>query len=736
MRKEIGNSGTPERPSASRRDFLQTLIVAASSAGLAAAGCQPTQTMTTTDVPVDPTPPTPAPYGDGKIFFPQSVASGDPKLDSVVLWTRARDIAGFDVALRLQVATDSEFKTVVVDAKDLVARAVFDGALRVKVTGLTPRTRYYYRFLYTKSGTTLTSQVGRTRTAAAATVNTDVKFAVASCQDFAGRYYNSWARLAQLDEDLDFVLFIGDYIYETGDAPAVVAADPARQVKIQDPANALNLGTNRLAANNQNQYRALYQQFRGDEMLQRVHELYPFVCIWDDHEYSNDCWGATATYFNGRSSEVNPERRLAAERAYFEYMPIDDGAVAGQASALETADKSLYPNTKLWRELRFGTRLHLLLTDTRSYRPDHLIPEDGFPGKVVIDRNALAAAGVYALFDSDSFSCVNIDQAVYASQKAALTTIVAALAAQAGLTQTLAQQRAAQWVTGDLSLLYVNNLLTAASQSALVISPVGKDRGVAFVHMGKQQLMDSFGSRFLVVKGTFDLYAAIQYALSAKASENIFGDAQEAWLRSTLSTSTATWKVTASSISLTSGVFDMTAVQGLPVTLQQKFYYGLDQWDGFSNKRRELLSYIQSSNIANTMFIAGDIHAGFLSKYGTGAVAGAVVTTPAISSSTLQATVREAVLSQGFMTGTPAYAKLVTNLPATLAEGEPNLIYSAAGSNGFTIIALGSSDAQISYHTLPESEVSQKQYSASAAALAAKFTVKTFKLAAGVLTAV
>ena len=72
----------------------------------------------------------------------------------------------------------------------------------------------------------------------------------------------------------------------------------------------------------------------------------------------------------------------------------------------------------------------------------------------------------------------------------------------------------------------VNNLLNAASQSALVISPVGKDRGVAFVHMGKQQLMDSFGSRFLVVKGTFDLYAAIQYALSAKASENVFGDTQ------------------------------------------------------------------------------------------------------------------------------------------------------------------------------------------------------------------
>lgn len=97
MRKEIGNSGTPERPSASRRDFLQTLIVAASSAGLATAGCQPSQTMTTTDVPVDPTPPAPAPYGDGKIFFPQSVASGDPKPDSVVLWTRARDIAGFNI---------------------------------------------------------------------------------------------------------------------------------------------------------------------------------------------------------------------------------------------------------------------------------------------------------------------------------------------------------------------------------------------------------------------------------------------------------------------------------------------------------------------------------------------------------------------------------------------------------------------------------------------------------------
>ena len=82
------------------------------------------------------------------------------------------------------------------------------------MTNLQPRTRYYYRFILEKDGQRLGSPVGRTRTAPASGTDAPVRFVVANCQDFRGRYYNSWQRLLQLDEDLDFVVFLGDYIYE------------------------------------------------------------------------------------------------------------------------------------------------------------------------------------------------------------------------------------------------------------------------------------------------------------------------------------------------------------------------------------------------------------------------------------------------------------------------------------------------------------------------------------------
>ena len=47
-------------------------------------------------------------------YFPQSVASGDPKSDSVTLWTRVYDKnASGDLVVKLEVATDSAFKNIV-----------------------------------------------------------------------------------------------------------------------------------------------------------------------------------------------------------------------------------------------------------------------------------------------------------------------------------------------------------------------------------------------------------------------------------------------------------------------------------------------------------------------------------------------------------------------------------------------------------------------------------------------
>ena len=214
-----------------------------------------------------------------------------------------------------------------------------------------------------------------------------MRFAFGGCEDALGRYYNSYWSL--LNQPLDFVAFIGDYIYETSGDPSFQNT-PGRGLTFTDTAGAIRRGSGAgtfYAAASMSNYRELYRFYRSDPVLQSVYERFPFVHIWDDHEYSDDCWGATATYTNGLRNEFNVQRRRNAEHVFFEYIGIDDGSLAG--GALDPAAKPVYPDARIYRDFRFGANLHLLLTDYRSFRPDHLISEDAFPGTVAVDRGAL-----------------------------------------------------------------------------------------------------------------------------------------------------------------------------------------------------------------------------------------------------------------------------------------------------------------------------------------------------------
>ncbi|HLM52583.1 MAG TPA: PhoD-like phosphatase N-terminal domain-containing protein, partial [Pseudoxanthomonas sp.] len=115
--------------------------------------------------------------------FPQSVASGDPRPDRVLLWTR---LAGGPTPLRLQVSTDEGFGRVDVD-RLLQAPADSDGCVRVRVTGLAPGTTYFYRFV-ADDGNARSSPTGRTRTAPAPDAAAPLRFAFLRCQDYGGRW--------------------------------------------------------------------------------------------------------------------------------------------------------------------------------------------------------------------------------------------------------------------------------------------------------------------------------------------------------------------------------------------------------------------------------------------------------------------------------------------------------------------------------------------------------------------
>ncbi|NOK14027.1 metallophosphatase [Corallococcus exercitus] len=698
-----------------RRTFLQAVVAVAATTTF---GCSDDDTT-------EPS--------DGSPYFPQSLASGDPRPDSVVLWVRVEDTAraGDDLPLRLEVSNAEDFKTLVLDKTDLTARAEHDHAVKVKVTGLSARTTYYYRFSYEKDGQRHTTRVGRTRTAPAAGDDVPVKFVFASCQDFIGRYYNAWQRLLQLDADLDFVVFLGDYVYETTGDTSFQSDGGGRAVRFSAPEEALPQGsgvTAFLAANSLSNYRDLYKNVRTDRQLQAVHERYPFIITWDDHEFSDDCWQDVATYEDGKRDEQQRDRKLNAEQAFLEYIPLD--TVQSPEGAIDVAQEPRFPNSRIYRDFEYGKHLKLLVTDYRSYRPDHLIPEDAYPGGVVLDQTLLGAAlqgqpeAVKQTFQTDTFAYVNIDDAAYAAQKQVLQGVYLSQAKAAGLSDAEAAQKAGKWVAGPVALYYVNQVL-AAVKKELVIPPADKPRGLAYAHMGKAALFNIQGSRYVVVKDTFDLFAAVKYQLTAGKSEDVFGKDQEAWFQQTLTTAQNTWKMVVSSTSLSALIWDFRQQADISdPTLRQRFYFSVDQWDGFPTKKKVMLNTLKAQGVQNTLFISGDIHASFASvEEGV-----PTLTAPGITSGSIKSLASLALIGAGYATGAPVYQHAVTEMEKTLMASNPGLRFADADSHGFVMVEVKADETLATFHLIPAAEVAKDYSKRADGELEAKFTTHTFRV--------
>jgi len=483
------------------------------------------------------------------------------------------------------------------------------------------------------------------------------------------------------------------------------------------------------AANALSNYRDIYKTLRSDPVIQKVHERYPFINVWDDHEFSDDCWGSNATYEDGLRDEKQDDRKRNAEQAFFEFLPIDTAANAA-AGAIDVNAEPKYPNTRIYRDFEFGKNVKLIVTDYRTYRPDHLIPEDAYPGTVVMDEAVLTAIGAAPAFTSELFSYVDIDAAEYAQQKGVLTQAYVALAMKAGLSQTEAAAKASTWVKGKLALAYVREVLKQAGvPPALDIDPVGKPKGLAYVHMGKVDLFNIRGSRYVVVKDTFDLYAQYRYASTARASENVLGNEQETWFKEQVQ-ATNTWKVIVSSVSFTSLVWDLRAKTDVPdPSLRQRFYFNADQWDGFPTKRKELLGSLKASNV-NAVVLSGDIHASYASvEEGIPAL-----TSPAISSGTVQELAGNAVLGAGYYAGSAIYRYVVADLDTTLKAGNPNLVFSDSVQHGFLVVDVQANQVQATYHLIPASEVNKDYSKRPEADLTGKFTTRSFRVQNGAIT--
>ena len=323
--------------------------------------------------------------GGPRLRFPQGVASGDPQPDGVMLWTRAEPESPADtVALSLQVAQDPDFTELVLQAA-LNTDKTSDYTLRVFVDKLKPARTYWYRFLGEDGSRSAT---GRTRTAPLPDAETPVKVALAACQNYESGFYGSWARmladdLTQTeDEQIDFVMQVGDFIYERiykeryrgGKQPRLPAPFP----------DGGNDGRNDYAVSLAD-YRHLYKTYLSDPHLQAARARWPFVCTWDDHEFSNNGFQSYSTY-NGEN-RPDARRKLDANQAWFEFVPmllsdVRTGApthdfTGGQLGDNEAENnKTAIDSLCIYRRLRWGRLLDVVITDNRSYRSAQCLPAD------------------------------------------------------------------------------------------------------------------------------------------------------------------------------------------------------------------------------------------------------------------------------------------------------------------------------------------------------------------------
>jgi alkaline phosphatase D len=279
--------------------------------------------------------------------FTLGVASGSPRADSIVLWTRLAPeplvgggLAPEPIDLRWEIARDERFTSVVARG---TARAMPELAhsVRVEATGLEPARWYWYRFI---AGDAV-SAPARTRTAPAPGTPADrLTLAFASCQQYEQGYYTAYHHMAR--EDLDLVVFLGDYIYE--------ASWGRNHVRKHATAEPYTL----------DDYRVRHAQYKSDLDLRAMHAQAPWLVTWDDHEVQND-------YANDRSQDLDPnflQRRTAAYQAYFEHMPLP-------LSALPQG-----PALRLYDRYAFGDLLQIHVLDDRQYRTHQACAAQGRGG--------------------------------------------------------------------------------------------------------------------------------------------------------------------------------------------------------------------------------------------------------------------------------------------------------------------------------------------------------------------
>lgn len=268
-------------------------------------------------------------------IFPEGVASGDPAPDGAVIFTRAIPPAPFDANHVLWVVAEDAALQQIVTGGVAPTGADRNFAVHVPVAGLDPDRWYHYGFFAGDQA----SPVGRLRTAPMPGSQPDrLRYGFASCQQRTASFYVAHTGLA--NEDIDFMMHLGDYIYVS------------------------DFGTLTLE-----DYRARWSTFKSNPLLQQMHAAVPLVAVWDDGEF-----------YNGVDSTGDPVRLAAARKAWFENMPV-----------IQPEDDRIY------RRFNWGQLADVNMIDVRSYR-DPEVPPNQFGILAGLDVQNTNIPGVEAMF--------------------------------------------------------------------------------------------------------------------------------------------------------------------------------------------------------------------------------------------------------------------------------------------------------------------------------------------------
>ncbi|HJU73978.1 MAG TPA: alkaline phosphatase D family protein [Gemmatimonadaceae bacterium] len=274
--------------------------------------------------------------------FTLGVASGDPLPDGFVAWTRlAPDHLGGGgmparpVPVRYEIASDDSFRQVV-QRGEVLALPDLAHSVHVEVAGLAPAREYFYRFI---AGADV-SPVGRAVTAPVlGAAHSALRFAFASCQHYEHGYFTAYRHL--VNDNVDLVVHLGDYIYEYG-----IATNNPNPIRRHDGEEIITLA----------QYRNRFALYKSDRDLQNAHASAPFIVTWDDHEVENNY--ANAISENNDPPEQFLKRRAAAYQAYYEHLPL-------RRTSMPSGREM-----RVYRRVHYGNLAEFNVLDSRQYRSD------------------------------------------------------------------------------------------------------------------------------------------------------------------------------------------------------------------------------------------------------------------------------------------------------------------------------------------------------------------------------